>query len=84
MITDNSVGEVGVQSHARSERNGHVGEQAHAKGSQGRDGSGRSDKVTLNDLYAQEVLFVGGTQVGHAVRRADAGTASVRQDGSWR
>ena len=78
METNHSVGEVGVQSHARSKCDGHVGEQAHAKGGQGGDGSGRSDKVTLNDLYAQEVLFVRGTQVGHALRRADAGTASVR------
>lgn len=84
METDNGIGEVGVQTHARSKRDGHVGEQTHTEGSQGGDGGSRSDKITLDDLYTEKVLFVGGTQVSHAVSRADAGTASIRKNGSWR
>ena len=80
--TDDCVGKVGVQAHSRSKGNGHVGEKTHAEGSQGGDGSGGSDKITLDDCYAEEVLFVGGTQVRHGVSRADAGTASIRQNGS--
>ena len=82
VITDDCVGKVGVQTHSWSKGDGHVGEETHAEGSQGGDGSGGSDKITPDDCYAEEVLFVGVTQVRHAVSRADAGTARISQDSS--
>ena len=80
--TNDSVGKVGVQTHSRSKGNGHVGEETHAEGSQGGDGSGSSDEITLDNCYAKEILFVGCAQVRHGVSRADAGTASISQNGS--
>ena len=82
MVTDDGLGKVGVQTQSRTKGDGHVGKETHAERSQGGDGSGGSDKITLDDCYAEEVLFGGGTQVRHGVSRADAGTASIRQNGS--
>ena len=82
MEADDCVGEVGVETHSRSKGDRHVGKKTHAEGSQGGDGSGSSDEITLDNCYAKEILFVGCAQVRHGVSRADAGTASISQNGS--
>lgn len=81
MEADDCVGEVGVETHSGSKGDRHVGKKTHAEGSQGGDGGGSSDEVTLDDCFTEEVLFVGDTQVSN-VSRADASTASISQDGS--
>ena len=80
MKADNGVGKVGVETHSWSEGDGQVGEQAHAEGSQSGNGSCRSDQIPLDDLDAQQIFLVCGTQVG-AVGRTDAGTTALGYNG---
>lgn len=80
--TNDRVGKVGIQTHSWSKGNGHIGEETHAEGGQSGDGSSSSDKITLDDSFAEEILVVGNAEISHALRRADTGTAGVSQDGS--
>jgi hypothetical protein len=81
VVTNNSVREVGVEAHARRERNWQICKQAHAEGCQGRNGSGRGNQILLDFLDAQHVFGVAVTQI-RGPWRANAGTTSIRYDHS--
>lgn len=79
--SNNSIGEVGVQTHARRKCNRHIGKQAHTEGSQSRDGGGRGDQVTLDFLHALQVDQGRISEaVVFALRGADAVAARVGYD----
>lgn len=85
MEAHDRVGEVGVQTHSRRKGNGHIGEEAHAKGSQSGNGSGSRDEITLDDCFAEHVVLVGQALVDLEVgRRADTGATSISENGSCR
>lgn len=80
MHADNSVGEVGIQTHAWCQRDGQVGEEAHTEGGEGSDGSSGGDQIALHFLDAHEVLGIGGTEIGHAFFGTNAGSACLGGD----
>jgi hypothetical protein len=53
---NDSVRKVGVETHARSQCDGEIGEQAHAERTQRSDCRSRSDKIPLDELDALQVL----------------------------
>lgn len=81
VITDDGVGEVGVQAHSRRQTQRHVGEESHAEGAQCGNGSCCGHKIPVDTLHAQHIFFIGVAQVGHALWRADARPARFRCDG---
>lgn len=78
--SNNSVGEVSIQTHTRCAGNRHIGEETHSKSRQSRDSSSSSNKITLDFLNTLHVLDIGHAKIRHAVRRADAGATSFRDN----
>lgn len=63
MEADDSVGKVGVDTHAGRKTQRQVCEKTHAERSQGGDGSCGSYEVAVHFLLAQQVLCVGSAQI---------------------
>lgn len=81
VVTDDGVGKVGVQAHTGSATDGHVGEEAHEEGGQGRNSGGSGDDVTLDLCHAEHVVLILVASEVVGVARADAGTAGIGDDG---
>ena len=75
--TDDSVGEIGVETHSRSESDRQIGEKSHAEGGQGGDGGCSSDEITLDLLDTKHVLWVGDTQVCSVLGRIVTNTVTT-------
>lgn len=81
MLANNGVCKVGIETHARSQRDGQVRKEAHAEGREGGDGCCRGNNVALDFLHANQVFGIGRAVVRLALSRADACPASRRSDG---
>lgn len=61
--------------------NTHIGKETHAEGGQGRDCGSGGDEIAFDAVDTLQVGLVGGAQVRHALRRTDARSSRVGQDG---
>lgn len=75
------LGKMMAYTHARGQSNWHIGEETHGKTAQGGNCSSGSDQVALDLLDAKHVLGVGVAKILHALRRADAGSTGLRDNG---
>ncbi len=82
MESNNGIGEVGVKSHSRAERDWHVGAEAHHEGSESGNSSSSSNEITLDNTQAKSVVQVVGTCWVESLNIwwADAGATRVGEN----